>query len=246
MCVSQPSCFRVRLSAAPPPCTMTSLWPSRTRLGMVLANLPDQLFVVERRATDFDDQLHCSPSFSSKPNIRFMFCTAWPGSALQQVVETGNQHGALAVGRQRETDVAVICVERKLDLRQACSSEHAHPRLAGIKLTQRLLQLFGAHWLRQLHVNRRENAARDRQQMRRKLQRAAADPELLEHLPRVPVSENAVGARSRRPPRRNGSLPTSVFPAPETPDFESQMMPCSTSTKPARIQGASARMIDVE
>src|SRR5271157_3946567 len=38
--VSQPSCFKVRLNAAPPPCTMISLCPSRHRSGMVLANLP--------------------------------------------------------------------------------------------------------------------------------------------------------------------------------------------------------------
>ncbi len=36
--VSQPSCFSVRLSAAPPPCTTTTWWPSRQRPGMAAAN----------------------------------------------------------------------------------------------------------------------------------------------------------------------------------------------------------------
>jgi len=33
-------------------------------------------FILERRAADFDYDLHCKPSSSFHPYIRFMFCTA--------------------------------------------------------------------------------------------------------------------------------------------------------------------------
>ena len=56
-----------------------------TQAGNRLGELVDQFFVVERRATDFDHQLHCNPSFSSKPNIRFMFCTAWPAAPFSRL-----------------------------------------------------------------------------------------------------------------------------------------------------------------
>ena len=36
-----------------------------------------------------------------------------------------------------------------------------------------------------------------------------------------------------------------ALPAPETPDFESQMIPRSRSTQPAATSGFNARMIEV-
>src|SRR5262249_125633 len=44
-----------------------------------------ELFVFQRCATDFYDDLHCNPSRSFKPNIRFMFCPAWPAAPLTRL-----------------------------------------------------------------------------------------------------------------------------------------------------------------
>src|SRR5208337_3119202 len=83
----------------------------------------------------------------------------------------------------------------KLDLRQARSPEDAHPGLPGVKLAERPLQLFDGCRFRQLHVDRGQDAPRNRQQMRRKLQRAAFKSELLQHLSRVPVAKDVVGGK---------------------------------------------------
>ena len=202
--------------------------------------------VVERGPANFHDELHCNPSFSSKPNIRFMFCTACPAAPFRRLSRHETSTARCAIGREREADVAVIGVQREFDLRQPRSAEDPHPGLACVELAQRLLQFFGGRRFRQLHVDGGQDSARNRQQMRRELQRTAVEPELLQHLAGVPMAKNVVGARSRRQPPQNVSWAIGCFPAPETPDFESQMIPCSTSTKPARIHGASARMMDVE
>src|ERR1019366_6138705 len=38
-----------------------------------LSELLNQFLAIEGGPTNFDDEFHCSPAFSSKPNIRFMF-----------------------------------------------------------------------------------------------------------------------------------------------------------------------------
>src|SRR6516225_87257 len=50
-----------------------------------LGELADQLFVVECGSSDFHHEFHCSPSFSSKPNMRFMFCTACPAAPFRRL-----------------------------------------------------------------------------------------------------------------------------------------------------------------
>src|SRR5664279_5779404 len=47
--------------------------------------LLDQLLTVERSPANLDDELHCKPAFSSKPNIRFMFCTACPAAPFKRL-----------------------------------------------------------------------------------------------------------------------------------------------------------------
>ena len=52
------------------------------------------------------------------------------GSAFNQVVLAGNDHKPVAIGRQAETQVAVIRVERELDLRQLRRLEQMSPESA--------------------------------------------------------------------------------------------------------------------
>ena len=58
----------------------------------VLRQLHDRLralaqrgLVLQRRAADFDYDLHCSPSSSFHPYIRFMFCTACPAAPFSRL-----------------------------------------------------------------------------------------------------------------------------------------------------------------
>ena len=44
----------------------------------------------------FDHIFHSRPSDSSQPHITFMFCTAWPCRALQQIVQVSRHHHQLA------------------------------------------------------------------------------------------------------------------------------------------------------
>src|SRR5208283_5281674 len=81
------------------------------RLGEFL----DQFLAVERGPANLDDELHCNPAFSSKPNIRFMFCTACPAAPFKRL-SMHDTSTTRAIRRKRETDVAVVRIERKLDL----------------------------------------------------------------------------------------------------------------------------------
>ncbi len=55
------------------------------KVGNGLGELADQFTVVECGPANFHDELHCSPSFSSKPNIRSMFCTACPAAPFRRL-----------------------------------------------------------------------------------------------------------------------------------------------------------------
>src|SRR6185437_3958126 len=44
-----------------------------------------KISVFQRCASKFDDDLHFRPSCSFHPNIRFMFCTAWPAAPFSRL-----------------------------------------------------------------------------------------------------------------------------------------------------------------
>ena len=121
-----------------------------------------------------------------------------PGGALEQVVEAGDQHQARPAGVEREADVAVVCVQRVLDLGQARRREDAHEGAAGVEVAQALLDFLLRERLPQVHIDGRQDAARDGQQVRGENELGRGEPELLQDFSRVPVGEDRVGAEVRR------------------------------------------------
>ena len=83
--VSQPSCFMRAAQRRAAAMNDHQLMTFAAQVGNGFGKLADDFLVVERRASDFDHELHCNPSFSSKPNIRFMFWTACPAAPFSRL-----------------------------------------------------------------------------------------------------------------------------------------------------------------
>ena len=103
-----PSAFIMRVNCTPPPCTTATWLPSRTSSAMARVQPSASAGVLEPRSAQFDDVLHASPSASFRlpipqPSITFMFCTACPGRALQQIVKATHDHRAPSARRQAES-----------------------------------------------------------------------------------------------------------------------------------------------
>src|SRR6516165_7946110 len=56
-----------------------------TQSGNRRSKLLHQFLIVQGSSADLDDEFHCKPAFSSKPNIKFMFCTACPAAPFKRL-----------------------------------------------------------------------------------------------------------------------------------------------------------------
>ena len=203
--------------------------------------------IFQRGASDFDHDRHCSPSSSPHPYIRFMFCTAWPAAPFSRLSMHEISTSRRPSSASAKSEVAIVRVQRELHLRQLRRLKYPHPPLARIKSAEARLHFQRGHTAVQVHIDRRENPSRNRQQMRCKGQFARAQFKLLDHLSHMPVVENRIGrqivshrnemrfrrrlfARSGYSGLRVGNNPTisvnnsrlqAAAPAPESPTSHS-------------------------
>src|SRR5580692_3570085 len=88
--------------------------------------------------------------------------------ALAEIVETGDDDQTLARLVQGKADVAEIGVRHVLQLGQRARGPDADHGASGIKLAIERFDRVGRLRLSEGDVNRRKDAARERQEMRRK------------------------------------------------------------------------------
>src|SRR6202046_994025 len=114
------------------------------------------------------------------------------GSALEQVVEAGDDHASPAIVCQMKTDVTVVGVDRILNLRQLAGGEDAHQRAAGKEAAIESLDVVGLLFSFEPHVNGGEDAARDGQQVWSEDNLLVVEVELLQQLSGVAMREKPV------------------------------------------------------
>jgi hypothetical protein len=187
-----PICASVSVSCLPAAVDHGDLVAVAHQVRDGLAAGVQQRLVFDRRATEFDHELHRRPSdfVPSAHQVHVLHRLA--GCALEQVVETRDQHQTLAVLRQLEADVAVVGADDVLDLGQVRRSPYAHHGAGRVERAQAGFDLVGTGPLRKPHIDRRKNPARNRQQMRRELKLLRSEMELLQHLAHVAMAEDRV------------------------------------------------------
>src|SRR6185437_4429208 len=135
-----PRSFSVRVSAVPPPCTTATRCPSfaisttaRAHLCSVASSssATPPIFITIFTAGLLSSQ----KSFFFRPAIHQVHILhRLAGSALDEIVLAGNNHQSPAIRRQAKTQVAIICVQRELDLRQLGIREHAYESAAFVEI----------------------------------------------------------------------------------------------------------------
>src|SRR5438128_1521187 len=111
---------------------------------------------------------------------------------LQQVVDAGDEHQAASVVIQAKTEIAIIGVQGKLNLRQLWRGKHPHPALAAVKIAEAGFHLTWSHLVIQMNVDGRKNSPRNRQKVRGKNQFAGLEIQLLENLAYMTMFKNRI------------------------------------------------------
>src|SRR5581483_1690020 len=78
-----------------------------------------------------------------------------PRGAFEQVVNAGDDNQPPSIVRQAESDIAVIRVQGKLNLRQLGRGKDAYPGRVRIKLLKTTLNFGRSCGAREMHVNGR-------------------------------------------------------------------------------------------
>ena len=107
-----------------------------------------------------------SPAVSSRPSMRFAFCTAWPAAPFMRlsIARRDEQHRLRACPPAawrrcaRRCDADDVAERRRL-------RRNLDERLAGVRVAPRRKRI--GERLAERHRDRRQNAARDRKQVRR-------------------------------------------------------------------------------
>src|SRR5258708_20796506 len=170
--------LRVRVRAFPPPWTRATRCPSFARSTTARVHLcnvassssatPPILITIFKSTPSFrQNRLSQKPFFFVKPEHQVHVLDRLPRGAFDQVVLAGNDDQALAVWRQAETNVAIIRVQRELNFRQLGRSEHADEPLSFVEIAIAGFEFACLSGLLEMHIDRGQNAARDRKQMRR-------------------------------------------------------------------------------
>src|SRR5205823_417943 len=98
----------------------------------------------------------------------------------------------MPVRRETKSEIAIVCMQRKLNLRQLRGLEYANELFALVEVAIDLFDLRSRCGLLKLYVNRRKNSARYRQQMRRERDFARAQMQLFGNFSEMAMREYAV------------------------------------------------------
>ena len=126
------ACASARL---PPPCTTVTRCPSCASSTMARAHFC---------SVDFSSS--AAPPILTRSSLQAFFffpsvhqihvLNRLAGRAFEQIIDARNQNQPPPIVREAETQIAIIGVQGKLDLRQIRSGKNAYPRLAGVKITK--------------------------------------------------------------------------------------------------------------
>src|ERR1700678_2431321 len=171
--LSFPRALSVRVNCTPPPCTTTTWLPSRASSVMARMELARSSGVSSPAPPSLTTYFISDPprrvSFQTlgfAPALHYIqILHSLRGRALQQVIETTDDDGAVAIGRELKADVGKACVHRVLNLGQRLREE-THHGTSFVKIAIDFCDAFRGLGVRKPHVNSRENSRRNGRQRR--------------------------------------------------------------------------------
>ncbi len=145
------------------------------------------------------------PCVSGNPNMRFMFCTAWPAAPFTRLSSTARTTRVSRIERPVHGDAALVRAAHPARLGLRARRQHVDERLGCVALLEERLEI---RVLRDARVDRREDAAHHRHQVRHEgeaqlaARRALEAREALQDLGMVAMALHRVGLEVVGSPRR--------------------------------------------
>ena len=153
----------------------------------------EKLGLFEGGTAEFDDEFHLEALLFVEAVHEIHILDRLAGCALEQVIETADEHKPLAIGSEMEAEIAEAGVRDVLDLGQVSGGMDAHHGTGAIEVAETQFEVYGLLGHGEPEINGRENAARNGEQMRGELDLRGGKRKLLEQLAGVAMAEDGVG-----------------------------------------------------
>ncbi len=160
--------------------------------------------------------------------MMFMLCTAWPLAPLTRLSSALITMSRPVRGSSRHAISMTFVPDDIFCVGQRFAFEQTDERFVAVKLFVAGGNFFFGQFFRRLKIKRRQNAAIDRNQMRRELDDRLAIWPRAKVVPRFPTNAGASARRKGgrfRCIRKKDNPASALRPAPLTPLKESAMMP---------------------